>query len=194
MIVEINKQFNKISYGNFDGGSKFVISTPGSTITSPTLTFINPNLIFIIFNLNFNIIFTLNFNLNTTFTSIIYITSNIIIIFIISIITFTNSNLNSIFSISSISTSNIIFSYNFDGAIKFNTNTRGIIYTKSLFMIITISRIKLNLITIITPWRMYMLQTISTTIFSISFIIIIITKTRRFTILVYSSNIIIYYI
>lgn len=136
---------------NFDGGVKFVIKREGSAITSPTLTFINPNLIFIIFNLNFNIIFTLNFNLNTTFTSIIYITSNIIIIFIISIITFTNSNLNSIFSISSISTSNIIFFYNFDGAIKLNTNTRGIIYTKSLFMIITISRIKLNLITITTP-------------------------------------------
>lgn len=165
---------------NFDGGVKFVIKREGSAITSPTLTFINSNLIFIIFNLNFNIIFTLNSNLNTTFTSIIYITSNIIIIFII--------------SISSISTSNIIFSYNFDGAIKFNTNTRGIIYTKSLFIIITISRIKLNLITIITPWRMYMLQTISTTTFFISFIIIIITKTRRFTILVYSSNIIIYYI
>ena len=38
MIVEMNKRLNRISCDNFDGGVKFVISSRGSTITSPTLT------------------------------------------------------------------------------------------------------------------------------------------------------------
>lgn len=138
---------------NFDGGAKLSYQLRGVLILAPFSHLLIQNL-----NLNFSLpliliftsIFNPNFNLN--------IISNLILIFIFkfnsifSIFYYiSTSSISSIYSFDYISTSNIIFSYNFDGDIKFNTNTRGIIYTKSLFMIITISRIKLNLITITTP-------------------------------------------
>ena len=143
---------------NFDGGVKLSYQLRGCSNTSPTLIFTNPIFAFTAFTASITSIISIifiNFTLIFISYTFIFINSNFTIIFNISIITFTNtksiSTIFSIYSSNTNSTSNIIFSYNFDGAIKFNTNTRGIVCTKSLFITITISRIKLNLITITTP-------------------------------------------
>lgn len=148
MIVEMNKRLNRMDYNNFDGGSKFVISTPGSTITSPTLTFINSK-----FTLN---IFTFISLINFIFSSIIVTVTNSISNFTSYFNPFINIkfiiNFNSIYIF--IFIVNYTFVYNYisiitlTGAFNFIYNPRGVIITNhsciSIFIITIIPILTIN--------------------------------------------------